>query len=95
MTGSPRKTKVKASYSKADMKAVSDNPVWTKATTARSTSFDEAFPDLARRVRGPQKAPTKTQVTLRLDARVVEHFKAAGEGWQTRINDALKKAAGI
>jgi uncharacterized protein (DUF4415 family) len=47
-------------------------------------------------VRGPQKAPTKTQVTLRLDARVVDYFKATDEGcWQTGINEALKKAAGI
>lgn len=87
--------KSKAGFTKADMAAVSDNPAWTKATTARSKSFDETFPDLARRVRGPQKAPTKTQVTLRLDARVVDHFKATGQGWQTRINDALKKAAGL
>ena len=42
--------------------------------------------------RGPQKAPTKDQVTLRLDHDVVEHFKAAGNGWQSRINAALRKA---
>jgi uncharacterized protein (DUF4415 family) len=93
MTASVRKTRT--SYGKADMKAVSDNPPWTKATTARAKSFDEAFPDIARRARGPQKAPTKKQITLRLDARVVAHFKATGEGWQRRINEALKKAAGI
>lgn len=62
------------------MDAVSYNPAWTKATTARSKSFDETFPDLARRARGPQKAPTKTQITLRLDAHVVDHFKATGQG---------------
>ena len=95
MTKTSAKTRAKTSYGKADMKAVSDNPAWTKATTARAKSFDEAFPDIARRARGPQKAPTKTQITLRLDARVVAHFKATGEGWQRRINEALKKAAGI
>jgi uncharacterized protein (DUF4415 family) len=31
-------------------------------------------------------------VTLRLDSEVVEHFKAGGAGWQTRINAALKRA---
>jgi uncharacterized protein (DUF4415 family) len=41
--------------------------------------------------RGPQKAPTKVPVTLRLDRDVVEAFKADGAGWQTRINAALKK----
>jgi len=32
--------------------------------------------------RGPQKRPTKVAV--------VEYFKATGEGWQTRMNDALR-----
>ena len=41
--------------------------------------------------RGPQNAPTKQQVTLRLDAKILAHFKAGGRGWQTRINDALKR----
>ena len=47
-----------------------------------------------RRARGPQKAPTKQQVTLRLDLEVVAKFKAGGPGWQGRINDALRNAAG-
>ena len=32
---------------------------------------------------------------LRLDPDVVERFKADGEGWQTRMNEALRKAAGL
>jgi hypothetical protein len=39
--------------------------------------------------RGAQKAPVKVPITIRLDARVVKHFKATGKGWQTRINQAL------
>ena len=35
---------------------------------------------------------TKTQITLRLDAVVVERFKATGPGWQTRINAVLREA---
>jgi len=55
------------------------------------------FPDLARLVRrrgerGPQKAPTKKQVTLRLDKDVVDRFRATGPGWQVRMNEALRKA---
>ena len=38
----------------------------------------------------PLGSGTKTQVTLRLDVEVVEKFRATGDGWQTRINDALK-----
>ena len=39
--------------------------------------------------RGPQKAPTKKLVSMRLSAEVIEHFKATGPGWQTRIDEAL------
>jgi uncharacterized protein (DUF4415 family) len=36
----------------------------------------------------------KEQVTLRIDQDVLEHFRATGPGWQDRINDVLRKAAG-
>jgi uncharacterized protein (DUF4415 family) len=39
--------------------------------------------------RGPQKAPTKKLVSLRLSPEVIKHFKASGPGWQTRIDSAL------
>jgi len=45
--------------------------------------------------RGPGKRPSKKLVTLRLDPDVVEHFRATGPGWQSRINEALRKAAGM
>lgn len=41
----------------------------------------------------PTKEHPKQQVTLRLDADVLEHFKSGGPGWQTRINAALRRAA--
>ena len=44
---------------------------------------------LVRRGR-PLGSGTKTQVTFRLDADIVDKFRASGDGWQTRINDALK-----
>jgi uncharacterized protein (DUF4415 family) len=33
-------------------------------------------------------------VSLRIDQEVLEHFQEGGPGWQDRINDALRKAAG-
>jgi uncharacterized protein (DUF4415 family) len=30
-------------------------------------------------------------VTLRCRPEVIEYFKGTGEGWQTRINDALQE----
>ena len=37
----------------------------------------------------PLGSGTKEQVTLRLDAKILERFRATGSDWQTRINDAL------
>jgi uncharacterized protein (DUF4415 family) len=48
--------------------------------------------------RGPQKAPTKELISLRVDREVVDAFRATGSGWQTRANDALRayaKKAGL
>ncbi|BDA83536.1 hypothetical protein Sa4125_10780 [Aureimonas sp. SA4125] len=45
---------------------------------------------LVRRGRPPLDAP-KRQVTLRLSPEVIDHFKAGGPGWQTRIDDALRQ----
>ena len=46
--------------------------------------------------RGRPKADvTKVSTTLRLDPDVIAAFRAGGPGWQSRINDALRKAAGL
>lgn len=42
------------------------------------------------RKRGPQKAPTKQPVKLRLDPDVLAALREAGDGWQTRINHMLR-----
>jgi len=36
----------------------------------------------------------KEMVSLRIDRDVLDHFQAAGPGWQDRINDALRKLIG-
>lgn len=85
-------------YTKEDWDAVSDNPPWTKEDFAKARPFAEVFPDLAesiRRARGPQKAPTKVAVSIRLSRDVIEKFKADGRGWQSRMDKALRKAAGL
>lgn len=43
----------------------------------------------------PFAAAPKISTTIRLDPDVVAHFKAEGRGWQSRINEALRKAAGL
>ena len=55
-----------------------DAPEWT----------DEMF---ARATRGPQIAPLKKQLSLRLDPDIVDWFKEKGRGYQTRMNEALRE----
>jgi uncharacterized protein (DUF4415 family) len=45
--------------------------------------------------RGRPAGETKTQVSLRIDNDVLAAFRAEGPGWQSRMNTALKKAAGV
>lgn len=75
-----------------------DNQEWTDADFARGRPVSElpthiraAYP----RTRGPQKAPTKVPVSIRLSPQVTAYFKAGGPGWQGRIDEALCKMAGI
>ncbi len=42
--------------------------------------------------RRPLGKSVKKQVTLRLDSEVVEAFRAGGAGWQSRMNEVLRKA---
>ena len=45
-----------------------------------------------RRGRPPSAAP-KEAIKLRLDRGVLAYFRKLGPGWQTRINQALRRAA--
>ena len=49
----------------------------------------------ARAVGRPTTAAAKEAVSIRLDPDVLAHFRASGPGWQSRINQALRKAAGL
>ena len=67
----------------------------TREDFASMRPASEAHPELVkahRRARGPQKAPKKVLTTIRLDSDIVEHFKRSGRGWQTRINNEIRKA---
>ena len=76
-----------------------ENPEWKPEDFRHARSAAEVLPPElvailpARRrcQRGPQRSPVKKQVTLRIDDNVLKFFKAKGRGWQTRINEALKR----
>lgn len=41
---------------------------------------------------GSGQGAEKERITIRLDHDVLAKFRATGPGWQSRINDALKRA---
>jgi uncharacterized protein (DUF4415 family) len=86
-----------------DRKALEDldsveSPELTDKELAEMRPAAEVVPHIVARARkrgerGPQKAPTKQVVTIRLDREVLGHFRSSGPGWQTRVNDILKRVA--
>lgn len=74
-----------------------DAPPLNDAQLAGMRPMHEAQPELLakllhrKRGRPPVDGP-KRQVTLRLDQEVLDHFRSGGPGWQTRINDHLRRA---
>ena len=73
-----------------------ENPEWTpemfQHARPGSEVFSPAFLEAAataKRRRGPQKAPTKQLVSLRVDPDVLAAYRATGKGWQGRINQTL------
>jgi uncharacterized protein (DUF4415 family) len=66
------------------------------AITAAALADPDARPaeGLARRKPGrPRAEIKKVAVSLKLDPDVVMVYRAKGPGWQTRMNDDLRKAA--
>jgi uncharacterized protein (DUF4415 family) len=48
-----------------------------------------------RRPGRPVADVTKTAVSIRLSPDVLDHFRSGGPGWQGRIDDVLREAAGL
>jgi uncharacterized protein (DUF4415 family) len=71
----------------------------TRRTTTSREAAEAAFKAATTK---PAELPPKRssvpgareQVTLRIDRDVLDYFQEAGPGWQERINEALRKAAG-
>lgn len=83
-------------YTDADLADVMDNPEWTDEQLRTAKPFAEVFPNLAASIRREASwTPPKQKISLLLDAAVIERFKAGARDWQLRINEVLKKAAGL
>jgi len=93
-----RNTPAEEAAIQAGIDADPENPEWTAEDFAQARPASEVMPPelyqalVERRVRGPQKAPTKEMISVRLDRDLVERLRATGPGWQARINETLRKA---
>jgi uncharacterized protein (DUF4415 family) len=80
---------------------MADTPRRPRTLNDARTEAEAAFKKVTAKVTEtpqPKKAAVipgaREQVTLRIDQDVLEHFREGGPGWQDRINEALRKAAG-
>lgn len=77
-----------------------DDVVWTEQMFRDAAIYRDG--QLVRRARGsiarpgrPPKANPKQQVTLRLDPDVLAKLRETGKGWQSRVNEELRKVLGL
>jgi len=77
-----------------------ENPEWTAQDFAKARPASEVLPQVfgekvakeMLKPRGrPRSALPKARINIRLSHEVLAHFKEAGEGWQTRIDRALRQ----
>ena len=73
---------------KSDWESV-DSPALSDEVLSRMESVSKKHPEIPRRVRGPQKSPTKIPVSIRLSSDILTFFKSTGKGWQGRIEKVL------
>lgn len=77
-----------------------ENPEWTAADFTEARPASEVLPQIfgakvAQEMLKPRGRPRaehpKERINIRLSHEVVEYFKSEGDGWQTRIDSALRQ----
>jgi uncharacterized protein (DUF4415 family) len=77
-----------------------ENPEWSPEEAGKARPASEVLPQIfsaetAERLVKPRGRPRmafpKQRINIRLSHEVIEHFKAEGEGWQTRIDAVLRQ----
>ena len=69
-----------------------DNPEWTSEMFKQSVRLNALPASLQTKLRGrPKAAVTKERITIRLSPDVVSAFRSTGQGWQTRVDAALRE----
>ena len=70
----------------------------TDAFSVAEAVFKPRTPPAAEPIRPQRKGGvpiSKELVSIKLDSDLIAHFQEDGPGWQDRINDALRRAAGL
>ncbi|MGU3539978.1 BrnA antitoxin family protein [Methylobacterium sp. A54F] len=85
-------------YTQDDWDAVSDNPPLTDTELAAArpgpAGMPAAMAEAFLRRAGRPKAPVRrVPISLRVDPDVLAAYKADGPGWQTRMNETLRRGA--
>lgn len=96
-----RRSALKSTLKKTSAKADGENPEWMARDFARAVphvggkpvSKAEFRAAVVRVIGRPRSGNPKKAVSLRLDPDVVEFYRSKGPGWQSRINDDLRRAA--
>ena len=77
-----------------------ENPQWSAEDVANARPANEVLPhifgeSIAKKMLKPRGRPPaefpKERINIRLSHEVLAHFKSAGDGWQTRIDSALRQ----
>ena len=73
-----------------------ENPEWTKERVSKAMRLSDLPHGLQqtlapRKTRGPQKKLTKQIISIRLSPDVLAAVRSTGEGWQTRVDEALRE----
>ncbi|MGH8559318.1 MAG: BrnA antitoxin family protein [Methylococcales bacterium] len=70
---------------KPDPELIDDeNPEWTETMLKEAKSAAELFPQITRQT-------DKISATIEYDADIISAFRARGNDWQARMNDALRE----
>ena len=68
-----------------------DNPEWTPEMFKQAVRLQGLPAPLQGKLRGrPKAAVTKERITIRLSPDVLGAFRSTGQGWQTRVDAALR-----
>jgi uncharacterized protein (DUF4415 family) len=96
-----RKSALKGTSKRTLAKVDDENPEWMARDFSRAVphiggkpvSKAEFRAAVVKAIGRPRSENPKKGISLRLDPDVVEFYRSKGPGWQSRINDDLRRAA--